>query len=383
MANGDTKTESYLRVAAEGTRADLPSDTCCNTKTQNLILGVANRIMDVEDEVEELKNNPDVVDIVDTYADLQAYDTQHLTNNDVIRVLNDETHNGESTYYRFTKSSSTWTYIGTTKQYTNFVGTDGQDAGEAGLVPAPATTDTDKYLKSDGTWATVSGGSSVNVVQTTGNSTTDVMSQNAVTGMVFSDVSATNRIRIGKNTVAMDDWAVAIGSGYNTGALHGARANTKGVAIGYVSSAPADSVAIGSGANAGPHTGITNYATAIGSDSSALYNGSVAIGSRSATTRAGEVNIGSAYTSLGYNNTNYRVLGGVHDGQEAHDAVTKGQLDTAIINGGTTAPTTATVGAVGTLYSAVVSNTAHLYVCTAIDDTTDPQNPSYTWTALV
>ena len=112
MASGDTKTESYLRAAAEGTRADLPSDSCCNTKTQNLILGVANRIMDVEDEVEEIKNNPDVVDIVDTYADLQSYDTQHLTENDIIRVLQDETHDGNSTYYRFTKNPDTWTFIG-------------------------------------------------------------------------------------------------------------------------------------------------------------------------------------------------------------------------------------------------------------------------------
>ena len=112
MANGDTKTESYLRVAAEGTRADLPSDTCCNTKTQNLILGVANRIMDVEDEVEELKNNPDVVDIVDTYADLQAYDTQHLTDKDIIRVLNDETHDGYSTYYRWNTTTNQFDYVG-------------------------------------------------------------------------------------------------------------------------------------------------------------------------------------------------------------------------------------------------------------------------------
>lgn len=42
--------------------------------------------------------------------------------------------------------------------YTDFVGTDGTDAGSAGLVPAPTTGDADKYLKSDGTWGTVSGG---------------------------------------------------------------------------------------------------------------------------------------------------------------------------------------------------------------------------------
>lgn len=66
--------------------------------------------------------------------------------------------------------------------YSNFTGTDGQTAGAAGLVPAPATTDTGKYLKADGTWDTVSAGPTV--VQTGGTSTTDVMSQNATTSMV-------------------------------------------------------------------------------------------------------------------------------------------------------------------------------------------------------
>ena len=158
MAKGDTKTNQYLDVAANGTRADLPSSTCCETRSQTLIREVAERIMDVEDEVEELKNNPDVVDIVATYADLQAYDTQHLTDKDIIRVLQDETHDGESTYYRYNKQSNAWTYIGESKQYDDFVGTDGTAAGTAGLVPAPAATDTDKYLKSDGTWAEVQGG---------------------------------------------------------------------------------------------------------------------------------------------------------------------------------------------------------------------------------
>ena len=152
MASGDTKTESYLRVAAEGTRADLPSDTCCNTKTQNLILGVANRIMDVEDEVEDLKNNPDVVDIVPTYAALQSYDTSSLGDKDIIRVLNDETHDGNSTYYRWSTTTQTWTYIGSSKVYDDFVGTDGTTAGENGLVPAPAAADAGKFLNADGTW---------------------------------------------------------------------------------------------------------------------------------------------------------------------------------------------------------------------------------------
>ena len=42
--------------------------------------------------------------------------------------------------------------------YSNFTGTDGVDAGAAGLVPAPAVSDAEKYLKADGTWADVEGG---------------------------------------------------------------------------------------------------------------------------------------------------------------------------------------------------------------------------------
>ena len=152
--------------------------------------GLAQEILDrtagdktLQDEIDEMKNSPDVVDIVATYADLQAYDTSKLGDKDVIRVLADETHNGDSTYYRFNKSSGTFTYIGESKQYTDFVGTDGTSAGVNGLVPAPLAADAGKFLNASGSWESVQAGPTV--VQTTGTSTTDVMSQNAVTKVVF------------------------------------------------------------------------------------------------------------------------------------------------------------------------------------------------------
>lgn len=320
MASGDTKTESYLRAAAEGTRADLPTDTCCNTKTQNLILGVANRIMDVEDEVEELKNNPDVVDIVDTYADLQAYDTQHLTENDIIRVLQDETHSDNSTYYRFTKNPDTWTFIGE-----------------------------------------ISGGGGVNVVQTTGTSTTDVMSQDATSKLIYSDPSAKKHIAIGDN---------ATYGGYSE--------NT--VAIGSYAAAASEAIAIGSNTSVGYRTqAMAAKSIAIGCQAS-INNGqgAIALGAGSSASSAGEMNVGSSNPSWGYNASNYRLISGVYDGQNAHDAATKGQLDSiAIQNAG--APTTATVGKVGQLLEDTTNG--KLYQCTAVD-TTDPQNPSYTWSEV-
>ena len=76
--------------------------------------------------------------------------------------------------------------------YTAFTGTDGQTAGASGLVPAPAATDAGKFLKADGTWGTAGGGSGPTVVQTTGTSTTDVMSQNAVTTELSSKANSSS-----------------------------------------------------------------------------------------------------------------------------------------------------------------------------------------------
>lgn len=64
--------------------------------------------------------------------------------------------------------------------YSDFVGTEGQTVGSAGLVPAPSASDAGKVLGADGTW--IQGGPSV--VQTTGTSTSDVMSQKAVSDAI-------------------------------------------------------------------------------------------------------------------------------------------------------------------------------------------------------
>lgn len=538
MASGDTKTNQYLDIAANGTRADLPTDTCCETRTQTLIRGVAERIIAEEEtraredailqgEIDEIRNNPDVVDIVATYADLQNYSTQHLSDNDIIRVLADETHSGASTYYRFTKNPDTWTYIGTagdyytktqtdtlldSKQdlltagdgitieeesgalvisstgggggtsnfnqltnrpsyngvtmtgstnipevktytagtnvsisgtaisatdttysagsgldltgttfsvdtttiqpkltagtnvsisaqneisatdtmysagtgldlngttfsadttvlatktdldgkqdeltagdnisigeesgalvisatdttYNNFTGTDGTSAGTAGLVPAPATTDAGKFLKADGTWGTAGGGGGPTVVQTTGTSTTDVMSQNATTSMIFADPDTQYKIKIGAGASDVEG-SNAIEIGHNTTATG------------------SNSIAIGHGA------------------STQAFANSVAIGRNARATMNGEFHIGAGIQNNGYLNTSYRLLTGVYDGQSAHDAATVGQI-TPLSD--SSAPTTATVGRLGQIF--IDTTNADAYMCVAVDSVT----PSYTW----
>ena len=248
--------------------------------------------------------------------------------------------------------------------YSNFVGTDGTSAGTAGLVPAPATTDAGKFLKADGTWDTAGGGG-VTPVQTIGNSTTDVMSQDAVTKMIYPN------------------YASSI-SGIGIGTDAPARLNCVGIGH-YITMPNRNSVCIGAGAKTGGQDGVSigyavtmtsqsKYCVGIGSNATVKANGSIALGSYSETNYVGEVNVGSTDTTYGYNSTNYRKITGVHDGENLHDCATIAQANLL----STSAPTTSTVGVLGQLYTDTTN--MHTYQCTAIDTVTDPDNPSYTWT---
>ena len=126
--------EQYLADLA-GLTSDVPP--CPNSRKEAYYEAIGGRLDDIEEDIEEIKNNPDVADIVATYADLEAYDTSKLTDKDIIRVLQDETHDGASTFYRYSKSSDSFTYIGEvgdyqTKTQTNTLLADKQDKLTAG-----------------------------------------------------------------------------------------------------------------------------------------------------------------------------------------------------------------------------------------------------------
>lgn len=105
----NTRQEEYLsRLAGENTT--LPREPI--TREEMYLEGAIARVEAVEEEVEEIKNNPDVVDVVATYADLENYSTSGLTDKDIIRVLQDETHSGNSTYYRWSASTSQFDFVG-------------------------------------------------------------------------------------------------------------------------------------------------------------------------------------------------------------------------------------------------------------------------------
>lgn len=424
-----------------------------------------NADINLQGQIDALSAASDVTDIVGTYADLQNYDTQHLKDNDIIKVLQDESQNDETTYYRWSTTTQTFTLIGeegpyytksatdtlladkqdkltaganitidgnneisatnttysagtgldltgttfsvdtttiqpkltagsnitidgnneisaTDTTYSDFVGTDGTAVGVHGLVPAPATTDAGKFLKADGTWDTAGGGGPT-VVQTTGTSQTDVMSQNATTELVYPDITnKPNAVKVGavwtgrtpgSESVSLGPWATgetqyAIAIGANSQAS----GSTGPIAIGQAAkSAASSSISIGydaSVANSNHHEGV-----AIGYNAKANARYTIALGSNAKATKQGEMNIGAGTTNHGYNSSSYRLISGVYDGQDLHDAATVTQGNTL----STSAPTTTTVGVLGQLYTDTTN--MHTYQCTAID-TTDPNNPTYTWT---
>ena len=71
-----------------------------------------NADIDLQSQIDAITASSDVKDIVGTYAELQSYDTSTLGNNDIIKVLQDSTHNNASTYYRWSTITETFTYIG-------------------------------------------------------------------------------------------------------------------------------------------------------------------------------------------------------------------------------------------------------------------------------
>lgn len=71
----------------------------------------------LQQQIDAITASSDVKDIVGTYAELEAYDTSTLGNNDIIKVLQDETQDNETTYYRWSTSTHTFTLIGAEGPY--------------------------------------------------------------------------------------------------------------------------------------------------------------------------------------------------------------------------------------------------------------------------
>ena len=257
------------------------------------------------------------------------------------------------------------TISATDTTYSNFTGTDGTSAGASGLVPAPATTDAGKFLKADGTWDTAGGGGGGDTVysdKTTSNSSnggavyigsldssqteqadptstdehfkyfwalpannTIVPFSNTINILGRSGTGAEGCITIGTQT-QVPDWSTGCTALGSNAYIYADYSTAVGSASNVTHGSPRSSVFGYGSVSRGSYGTALGYDTIVGS----LNEHSVALGSYAETSRSGEVNVGTGNQNYGYNSTKYRVIGGVHDGQLANDAVTVGQVNAVI-----------------------------------------------------
>ena len=321
-----------------------------------------------------------------SYADLENKPSIPTVNDATLTITQNGTSKG--TFTANDADDATIKVSDTT--YSNFTGTDGTTAGAAGLVPAPATTDAGKFLKADGTWDTAGGGGDtvysdkITSTSDTGgavyignlnssqqeqadpstagshnkffwalpNSNSKKPTDNSINILGEISSSGSYAICFGNNASVVGNYGMSIGA--NASSVQGSLAigryasagngntNRSGcISIGENTISGADySIVLGNAAG-GTGKGIWHQnsiaSVAIGrnatiGDASNGYKNSVALGAYSKATRQGEVNVGLVMgeTTGGYNSTAYRVIGGVHDGQDGHDAVTVNQINALI-----------------------------------------------------
>lgn len=91
--------------------------TQITTNKNNIANEITNREnadIGLQSQIDAITASSDVTDIVGTYAQLQAYDTSSLPPNSIIKVLQDESQNDETTYYRWVINGGvgSWVLIG-------------------------------------------------------------------------------------------------------------------------------------------------------------------------------------------------------------------------------------------------------------------------------
>ena len=142
--------------------------------------------LNLQGQIDAISSASDVVDVVGTYAELQSYDTSKLSDNDIIKVLTDETHDDAISYYRWNDATNAFTYIGSQGPFYTKSETD------ATFVPQTRTIN-GKGLNSDVvlTAADVSALPASTVIPTVNDATLTIQ-KNGTTVTTFTANSAQN-----------------------------------------------------------------------------------------------------------------------------------------------------------------------------------------------
>jgi len=118
-----TTNKSTLVAAINEVDSDITAEATTRQNADN----------NLQSQIDAITAASDVTDIVGTYAQLQAYDTTGLPDNSIIKVLQDESRQDETTYYRWviTGGVGAWVLIGEEGPYYTISQSDSKFATQA------------------------------------------------------------------------------------------------------------------------------------------------------------------------------------------------------------------------------------------------------------
>ena len=170
QVEGQVSTHNSSETAHSYIRGLISSETTNRQNADN----------DLQRQIDSISASSDVKDIVGTYAELEAYDTSTLGNNDIIKVLQDETQNDETTYYRWSTSTETFTLIGEEGPYYT------KSAADSTFVPQTRTINNKALSSNISLSASDVGALPSSTVIPTVNDATITVTQGGVTKGSFS-----------------------------------------------------------------------------------------------------------------------------------------------------------------------------------------------------
>lgn len=160
--NTYTKSEVYTKTETDALLDTKATTTALGNETQ----ARQNADVNLQNQIDSIVASSDVVDIVGTYQELQNYDTSKLGDNDIIKVLDDSTHNNATSYFRWKKSTTTWQYIGSEGPYYTKSETDILLNGKVNVVSGKGLS-TNDFTNEDKTKLNgIESGAQVNKIET-------------------------------------------------------------------------------------------------------------------------------------------------------------------------------------------------------------------------
>ena len=116
----DTTYSAGSGLDLDGTTFSVDTNTIATVQdVSNEATTRENSDANLQGQIDALTVSSDVIDVLGTYQDLQNYDTTHVKENDIIKVLQDSTHNNAMSYYRWVIADhvGAWVYVGSEGPY--------------------------------------------------------------------------------------------------------------------------------------------------------------------------------------------------------------------------------------------------------------------------